>query len=794
MKPRGPRPRALDRKLIRDLWRLRGQVFAIALVVAAGVAVHLVATGMLSSLKATREAYYRETLFADVWAPTVRAPQRLIEDVRMIDGVAAADTRVRAPALFEMPALAAPAAGELLSLPDVGDAAVNRVRLVRGRLPRAGAADEAVVLAAFADAHRLEIGDLVEVTVRGRRHRYVLVGVVLSPEHVYAIGPGQFVPDDRYFGVLWLRRSGLAQSVDQDQAFNEVVARLSRGASERAVIAALDRLLGPYGAPGAYGRADQVSDAFVSSEIDQLSTMGRVLPPVFLLVAAFLVNVVIARAVATERAGIGLLKAFGHRDHAVIAHYLKFTGAVGVLGIAMGGLAGHVFGQAMAGMYTRYYRFPVLVFEADARDYLLVFGIALTAVLAGGALAARRITAMGPAEAMTPPRPADYSRAVGGWITDLPIMDQPSRMIVRQIVRWPGRAALTVAGVTASAGLLVGTLSMMDGMRVMVDASFAVANPYDLSVTFTDPRPRAALFSLAREPGVLRAEPFRAVPVRLRHEWREKRTAIVGAPLDARLSRLVDVRNRAVAPPPGGIVLSSDLADALGARPGDIVEVEVTEGRRPRLALPLAAVAVTYVGSGARMQIEALNRALGEGPQISGAWLIVDPKRAGDLHARLKRAPTVAGLGLQDEAVRRLAELMDQNIGVAIWTYAGFAGVIAAGVVYNTLRISFAERQRELASLRVLGFTRSEVAYILLGEAALLTLLALPLGLAAGAGLARYLSTAMSSELFRLPFAITSATCGIAVLVVLAVTTAAGLIVRARLDGLDLVSALKTGE
>lgn len=784
----------LDRKLARDLWRMRLQAVAIAFVVAGGVAVHLLSVGMLSSLQETRRAYYERYLFADVWAPAIRAPQRLIADLRAVEGVQAVATRIRVPALFAMDGMSAPASGEVLSLPDQGEPPVNRLHLVSGRLPTPGRADEAVVLKAFADAHRLELGNRIPVTLYGGRRDLAVVGIALSPEHVYAIGPGQFVPDDRLFGVLWMRRSALAQAVNQDEAFNEAVVRLSRDASEPAVIAALDRVLAPFGAPGAYGRADQVSDAFVSSEIDQLATMGRVLPPVFLLVAAFLVNVVISRTIAVQRAGIGLLKAFGYRDRDIVAHYLKLVAAIAGAGVLIGAAAGLWLGQSMAQLYMEYYRFPFLLFRADPADYAVVVGVAMATVMAGAGLAVRRAAALNPAEAMTPSAPPDYSRAAGAWITGLGVLDQPSRMILRQLVRWPWRAGLTTAGIAASGALLIGTLSMMDGVSVMVESSFDVSNPHDVSVTFAEPRSRAAFFSLARSDGVLAAEPFRVVAVRLRHGSREERTAITGAPLDATLSRLVDAQNRIVSPHPGGLVLSGDLADSLDVRVGDAVEVQVTEGRRPTLSLPVAAVATSYVGSGARMRIEDLNRALAEGGQVSGVWLTVDADRTADLYAGLKDAPSVAGVGLQAEAVRRLRAMLDENLGRSVLIFFLFAGLITAGVAYNTVRISFAERQRELASLRVLGFTRGEVSYILLGEVAVLTLLALPLGAAAGAGLAWYLAGAMSSDLFRLPFAVSPATFGAAGAVVLAVTGASSLMVRRQIDRMDLTEALRTGE
>jgi len=784
----------LDRKLVRDLFGMRGQAIAIAFVIAGGVSVHLVAAGLLSSLEETRRAYYERYRFADLWAPVVRAPNGLIDEIRRIEGVQAAETRVRVQALFDMPGMDEPATGEVFSLPDGAEPSVNQIVLLRGRLPQSGRRDEAVVLESFANAHGLDIGDSVDATIYGGRERITVVGIALSPEHVYAIAPGQLVPDDRLFGVLWMSRSALAEAVNQDGAFNEAVVRLGYGANEAAVRNALDALLEPYGAPGAYGRDEHISDAFISSEIDQLRTMGSVLPPIFLTVAAFLVNVVISRLVATERTEIGLMKAFGYTDAAVVAHYLKAVGIIGVVGLGIGAALGVRLGQLLASVYTEYYRFPLLVFEPNARGLVFVTAITAVAVGGGAAFAVRRAATIAPAEAMRPPPPPDYSKALGARVTSLPFLDQQTRMILRQIVRFPLRAAFTSIGVAVSGALLIGTLFALDAIEEMIDVYFNVANRYDVQVSFVEPRSRSAYFQLLSAPGVLGGEPYRAVPVKLRHRHLEEQMRLMGVPVDSELARMIDVEGRPVELRPGGIVLSQDIAEKLAVTTGETLTVAVTEGRRPVLDVPVAAVAVTYIGSGAYMPIDDLNALLREGPVVSGANLLVDAARTRALYAELKAQPAVAGIVLQRAAQRNFTDLMDQNLGMAIWVYTIFAGLIAIGVVYNSVRISFSERQRELASLRVLGFSRREVSYILLGEIAFLTLLALPIGALLGTGLAWSLSRAMSSELFRVPFVIAPSTYGYAALVVIVVTAVSGLLVRRQLDRMELVAVLKSAD
>lgn len=786
--------RATDRKLLRDLWELKGQALAIALVIASGVAVHLVSAGMLSSLDETRRAYYERYRFADIWAPVVRAPNVLINEIRELPGVIAAETRVRAPALIDMPNMEEPASGEIISIPDSGEPGVNQIYLVSGRTPRPTGRDEAAVLESFAIAHGLEIGDTVAATVHGGRRSLRIVGIALSPEHVYSIAPGQLVPDARLFGVFWMSRESLAQSINQDGAFTEATIRVAAGTSEESVIEALDLLLEPFGAPGAYSRDEQISDAFVSGEIDQLETMGDILPPIFLLVAAFLVNVVITRLIATERSEIGLMKAFGYSDRDVATHYLKLVGIIAALGLAIGAALGTWMGRAFASLFIEYYRFPFLVFDVNLRVYFLVGGITLIAVGGGALLAVRRAISLEPASAMTPPPPPDYSRAIGSRITKWRVFDQQTRMILRQIVRWPARAAFTTLGVAVSGALLIGTLFFIGSMNEMMSTYFEVANPHDVQVSFVEPRSRAALLELEHAAGVLNAEPFRIVAARIRHRNLEERVAITGLLTDAMLSRMIDSNKESVFPGPGGLVLSKDLAAKLAIEAGELLEIEVTEGRRPALRIPVSAIATTYIGSGVHMRIADLNALMQEGSAVSGAFLTVDESQTTALYRELKSAPAVAGVSLQQLAYRNFQEIIDQNIGISIWMYTSFAALIAIGVVYNSVRISYAERARELASLRVLGFTRGEVSYILLGEIALLTLLALPISVGLGTGLAWYLAAAMSSDLFRIPFVIEPSTLGYSVAVVVIVTSVSGLIVRRQIDRMDLISVLKTRE
>ena len=784
----------LDRKLVRDVWRLRGQAIAIALVIAAGIAVHLTMAGMLASLSETRTAYYERQRLADLWASVVRAPNAVGEEIRAIEGVSAAETRIAAPVLFDIEGMAEPPTGVIYSLPRGRPETVNAIYLQRGRLPDPARRDEAVVLDAFAEAHGLDIGDVIEATIRGKREQLVISGLALSPEYVYAIAPGQLVPDPALFGVLWMDRDALETAADLEGAFNEAVVRLSRGGNVDAVAAALDRLLEPYGAPGAITRRDHVSAAFVESEIEQLQTMGRFMPPIFLAVAAFLVNIVISRLIAVEREQIGLMKAFGYGSGEIAWHYLKLAGAIGLVGLLIGVAAGSWLGRAMAVLYTQYYQFPYLVFTATPGVYVVGVAVTALAIGVGAVWSVTRAARLAPAVAMRAPPPPDYSVALGAGVTRLKMLDQQTRMILRQLIRYPVRTGMTTIGMAAAGSLLVVALYFTDAMEEMISTYFDVSNRHDVGVVFTEARSMGAFHDLARRDGVVEAEPYRTVGARLFFEHRDVRMGLTGIIAEPRLSRLIDDERRTIHPPPGGLVLSRDLADRLGAEAGDVIRAEITEGERPVLELTIAATPTVLLGSGAHMRLSDLNAALGEDRVVSGAYLRVDADRREQLYRDLKAAPLVAGVQLHSLARANMQEILDQSMGVSVAIYTIFAGLIAVGVIYNAVRVSLAERARELASLRVLGFSRADVSYILLGETGFILLVAVPLGLLAGTGMAWSLAGAMSSDFFRLPYVIYPSTYAFAAVVLIVIGAASAFIVRRRIDSLDLVAVLKTRE
>lgn len=786
--------RTLDRKLWREFGQSKAQSLAIALVVASGVAVFVMALGTLGFLRSTRDAYYDRYRFGDIFASLSRAPLPLREQIAAIPGVAQVQTRIVSDVTLDVRGLAEPAVGRLISLPDVGPPLLNAIHVRSGRLPEVDRPQESLVSEAFAEANGLRIGDSVDAVMNGRLQSMTIVGIALSPEYVFQIRGGDILPDDRRFGVFWMRRRQMEAAFDMDGAFNDVSLSLLRGKSPLSVIESLDRVLKPYGGVGAIDRDDQISAKFLSDEIKQLRATAFVAPVIFLGVAAFLLNVVLSRQIGTQREVIATLKAFGYANTEIAWHYLKSALLVTLIGAIAGALGGLWLGNGLAELYSEFYRFPTFVYHPDVRVVIAAIGISVAAAVFGAYRAVRRAATMAPAEAMRPAAPRSFRLSILERIGLTAWLPLTIRMTLRSLQRRPINAALSALGIGCSVSVMLLSNFASDAIDHLIEFQFETAQRQDVQVNFYQVTSPAVRFDLKNMPGVGAVEPFRAVPVKLRFRHYHHRSSILGLGDRRDLYRLLDTRGKPIRLPPSGIVLGDKLARLLHVSAGDTLTVEVLEGAEPILQLPVAGIATEYAGANAYMNRMSLNRHMRETDALSGAFLSVDSNHTDQLYGQLKRTPRVASVSVKSATVDQFRKTIAENQLTMQSFTIFFAAIIAVGVVYNTARISLEERSRELATLRVIGFTRAEVSAILLGELAIVTLLAIPIGWMIGYGFCYSMVQGFESELFRIPMVIHASSYAQAALVVVVAAAASGLLVRRRLDHFDLVAVLKSRE
>lgn len=786
--------RALNRKLLRDLLHLRGQIVAVLLVVAAGIAVFVTLRSMHAYLLSTRDGYYRDFRFAHVFASAKRAPEPLAARIAELPGVAGVRTRIVRDVTLDVPGLPEPATGRLVSAPPTRERMLNGVYLRRGRWLAAGSQSEVVASEAFAKANHLAPGDSLAALLNGRWEQLHVVGIGLSPEYVYEIRGGEILPDNRRFGVMWMGREALAGAFDMEGAFDDVSVELSPGARPERVVDALDRLLARYGGIGAYGREDQVSHRFLTDEIAETRSTSVVIPAIFLAVTAFLLHLVLSRLVGQQREEIGTLKAIGYSNASIGRHFLAMALLPALAGGTVGVGLGLWLASRLAATYARFFQFPVLLYRPELSIVLVALTIGCGAALAGAFGAVRRAVALPPAEAMRPAIPPAYGPGLVERLRLRRRLSPGARIVIRNLERRPGKAILAIAGLSLAAAVVVVGRYMFDALEFMKELEFAHVHREHVIVSFKEPVGDAALYEVARLPGVRRAEPVRWVPVRLGKGSAAIRTALQGLEPDAELFRVVDRRLRTHRVREDGLLLTRELNRRLGARPGDRLRMELLEGRRDTIEVRVAGEVDELLGMSAYMDRRSVARLTGEAGRISGAFLSVDPSRREALYARLKALPGVSGVTVMSAMRESFERTIAESFRTSLVVLVLFACIIASGIVYNSARVALSERGRELASLRVLGLSRAEVARMLLQEQGLLILLAIPLGLLTGFGLCALLAAKFTSELYRIPLVVRSGTYGFAILVVGAAAVVSSVLVRRRVYRLDLIAVLKTRE
>jgi putative ABC transport system permease protein len=786
--------RALERKLLRDLWHLKGQVLTVALVVACGISAFVGMRGTYASLVRSCSAYYERYRFGDVFAHMRRAPDAIRPRLETIPGAARVYTRVLEYVRIPFEGDPQPPTATLVTIPPDGSAPLNDLRLERGRLPEAGRPNEALLLERFAVSHRIAPGDTLPVVIKGVRSVLRIVGLANAPEFIYPMQPGTVTFDEERAAVIWMERAAVAPALDMDGAFNDVVVRLEPGASAAAVIAELDALLEPYGSLGAVDRSRQLSNYVLNGELEQLRSFATAMPLIFLAVSAFLLNVILVRLVQLQRSQIATLKAVGYGDLEIGIHFLGFVSGVVVIGTVLGIGFGSWFGLALTRLYGSIFHLPILSYRVEPPIVAASFLASLAAAVMGAASTVRHLTRLPPAEAMQPPAPPAYRPLVVERLGLQRFVPQAWRIVIRELERRPARTLLSVMAIAIAMGTLVLGRSARDSVDYLLAFQFGVVAREDLDVSFTDPLPERAARELAHLPGVVRAEASRSVPVRMSAGPRQRDVSLVGYQEHAMLRRVLDWRGRVTPLETDGVVLTAKLAEILDLVPGDSVEVRVLEGPRRRSRLPVAGLVNEMFGLQGHLPLSALNRLLREDPTVTAAQLRIRPEREADVRRRLGLLPRVAAVSSQRAEREHIERQMARAQLIRMVVVTLFAAAITVGVVYNNARIAVSSRSRELATLRVLGFSRAEVSQILLGELGLQVLLAIPPGLLVGRGLTWLVMSTIDPERYRWPVVISSVSYAFAVMVVLAAATLSALLVRRHLDRLDLVGVLKTRE
>ena len=744
--------------MLRDLWILRSQTLTIATLIICGISLLVASWSAHGSLQTARDNYYKNYFFADVFADFTRASTHVLSKIEKINGVQSVNPRIVANGLISIVGHVDPSLGRFISIPSGKQPYLNRLHLRQGRLPVAGIELEAVVHEGFAKANKIAAGDTITAVINGHNVTIRIVGIGISPEYIYALGSSIPLPDDLHFGIFWAPLERLQKLTDLRDSYNSVVLSLSKEASIPQVVSAMDQLLKEYGSFGAYARDRQISNMFLEDEIAEQKVTAVFVPTIFLAIATFLVNIVASRLVSMHRAQIAALKAMGYTRWEVSAHYLKLIFMMTLTGTIPGIAIGAGLGRWMSNLYASYFRFPELNFAVSigAASLGLVAGI-LPGIL-GAWSGIYSAFSLAPAEAMRPQSPPAFHASLFEKLAIHKWLGAREKMIVRNIFFKPFRLILSLFSLSTALAIVVTASSWSDMIDYLLKTQFQTIQREDVSVTMLSPRSSSIIREILSLPGVIAAEGLRVVPIRLRFQHHKREIALTGWPENISMRQRLDKDLHFIPLPEDGILLSRFFADHWNMKPGDTVEVEPIEGAKKIHAVVVRGFVNDLIGISASMRIEELWQLLGEEQAFNQIMIKADPLRIKDLYKDLTKIPQISSVLLKESIYHGFRESFGQIIQVSTGILIVASLLIALGIIYNSLRISFSERSWELASLRILGFRRGSISAVLLVEVSILVVLSLAPGCFLGLGLTHLSIGMIRSESFGFPIVIQPAT------------------------------------
>ncbi len=751
----------LHRKLTRDLLSSLWSLLTVVSIIAVGISSFVSLGSAQRILQASQAAYYRDYHFADFWIDVEKAPLTAVERIADLPGIATIDNRVVFDVLIDLPNQNRPVTDRLISVPPSDPArSLNGICVLRGSgfSGAAGATgdvrqEEVIISDSFAKAQGIFPGDSIQLILNRKLESFLVVGTAISPEYVYMVrGEGDFVPDPKHFGVLYIKDRYAREVLGFKDACNQIIGRVTPGANIEALLTRMERSLRPYGVLAATPRERQASHRFLSDEIRGLGVSAAVMPVIFLFVAALVLNILMTRLVQRQRTTIGTLKALGYTNREVLLHYLSFGVIVG----AAGGVAGDVLGVTLAiglvEVYKEFFLFPTFVYRVHPD--LLMIGIAVSVLfgVAGAARGVWSVLKLDPAEAMRE-RPPERGGAIflerSQWLWGL--MTFRSHIALRSVVR---NRLRTLTGVISSAlamSIIFTSLVLFDSTFFLIDFQFERVAHSDVDLGLRDEQSRAALLESRNLPGVDYAEPLLALTCKLRNGRHMRRVTITGLAPNHTLTTPVQADLRPIEIPQSGLVFSQKLAEILSVSVGDSVELTAVRGRRNTLRVRVASIAESYLGLECYADLNYLSRLVGEAVAVNAVQLAVDPARTDQLYREIKALPNAQGLGVRADTKASIEDTFIKTSLFSLGLLIVFAGVIAFGSMFNSALIEIADRTREISTFRAFGYRPAQIARIFLRENliifALGVVMAIPLGYGMIYGLARLYDT----ELFRMP-------------------------------------------
>jgi putative ABC transport system permease protein len=784
----------LWRKMIRDIWDNKGSYIACLVIVLMGLIVFTSVSIVSTNLELAKDTFYMEQNFAHGFAELVSMPEANMERLAHIEGIREINGRIVKEVRLNDSQREESVYLKLVSVDLPDPRPVNDVRLLAGTELEPGKLLAWIDNQFFA-ANNLELGDSLEIIVGGKSREITIAGVGMSPEFTYPIRGAELYPNPEQYGIAFLPLADMRMLFpDLAGQVNDVVFTLETGADYEEVRDRLEPELELYGLLKIYPREDQISHIIMTQEVEGQKAAAKSFPLLLLSIAGIILYIMLKRLVEQQRGQIGILKGLGYTRGEIALHYLSYALAVGAGGGLLGGLIGIWLATPLTDLMMEFFNVPI-VYEGFSWFYLgqgLLLSLAV--FLISGYNGAKYALKLKPAEAMRPPAPPIGKKFILEKIRFFSAMlTMQGKMAIRNISRNKGRSFFIFLGIMLCCAIVAVTWSFNDLVDKLIFYQYDQVETYDAKVTLTAPVAMApALRELEGNPEVRWVEPLAEIPATLSYRWREENVAVLGIAQESSLYNILDAQGKKIAPPKHSLILSERLAQKLNADKGSILELESPFLRgEDKVQVEVSRIIPQYLGMNAYMELSALGELLGQG-ELATSLLINVNNDEGilTLRDRYRESAVIAGIDSREEQMGVARELME-TFGSMIYMYVLVGVVIGFAIIYSSSFIVLSERSWELASMRVLGMTATEVFSVITFEQWFISLFGILAGIPLSQVMAWGMGVGLSTDMYSLPSQLTAESLFMAVIITALSIWIAQRFTLKRVKKLSLVEVLK---
>ncbi|SHK12211.1 ABC transporter permease [Paramaledivibacter caminithermalis] len=777
----------LNLRLIRLIKKSYGQAIAVITVIAIGLLVYTAMKMAALNLENTLNEYYDLTNFADIYVQVVKIPGNEVKDLENKYGITNAQGRVVSDVPLKVEDEEEKVTIRIISIPN-NDERINNIYLIEGDGIKNKNKD-VLVVEQFAKARNIAIGDTLSVQMNGKLYNLNVAGIVSSPEYIYLMENEQtLIPMPGKFGVVFVADELARQSFGFGSSYNEIVIKVKDENEIDKIEDKLEKVLKKYGVKRIIVRDNQLSNRMISEEINQLKNMAKVVPVIFLGVAALIIAVMISRMVKKDRVPIGVMKALGYKNIDIVLHYIKYSLVIGILGAIIGTNLGMLLAGAMTKMYLQYFNIPILKINYYYRYIMSAILLASIFCITAGLWGGKRVLKILPAESMRPEAPRSGKRILIERIKIIwSNLSFSWKMVMRNIFRNKKRFMFILVGISLSFAMLFLTFYQFNTALFMFENHYGDFQRMDYNINFSKPMNQRVIKDLKHLVNIDSIEPKVEFPFEIKNGWKSKVVNIIGIKRDTIFYKFENLNDEIINLPDEGIVLSENLAKFLDVSKGDTITINSFIPHRDDIHIIIKDVIKQSLGINAYMDIDQMQFKLLDKELITGAYIDSNDAVKKKL-SNLKNLTSIQSLQDLQNIFKQFLSLTISSISILVI----FSGILGFAVVYNSTIMGISERRLELSSLRVMGFSRKEIFWMIVKENLIMTIFGIIVGIPIGLSFVKGVEKAFSNELYTLRGDISFSIFLFSILLTVFFVVAAQLFTLKKIYKLDFMEALKS--